>query len=43
MVNTNEQQNRSANKNRYKMSKPLDATINDMRDKNKIKYLETLE
>ena len=42
-MSTNAQQNRSANKNKYKISYPLDATIKEIKDKNKIIYLEKLK
>ena len=37
---TKEQQNKSANKKRYKISKPFDAIIKEIKDKNTIIYLE---
>jgi hypothetical protein len=39
-VSTNAQQNKSASKNKYKISYPLDAMIKQIKDKNKIIYLE---
>jgi len=39
-VNTNAQQNKSASKNKYKISNPFDATPNAISDKNTIKYFE---
>ena len=42
-MSTNAQQNKSANKNKYKISYPLDAIIKDIKDKNKIIYLDKLK
>ena len=39
-MSTNAQQNKSANKNKYKISYPLDAIIKEIKDKNKIIYLD---
>ena len=39
-MNTNAQQNKSASKNRYKISNPFEATPNAINDKNIIKYFE---
>jgi hypothetical protein len=35
-VSTKAQQNKSANKNKYKISNPLDATIKEIKDKIKL-------
>ena len=40
MVKTKAQQNKSANKNKYKISNPLDAIIKEIIDNNIIMYLE---
>ena len=42
-VSTKAQHNKSASKNKYKISNPLDATIKEINDKNKIIYLETFK
>ena len=39
-VITNAQQNKSANKNKYNISQPLDATLKVIIDKSMIKYLD---
>ena len=42
-MSTKAQQNRSANKNKYKISYHLDAIIKEIKDKDKIIYLEKLK
>mgnify|MGYP007000239272 CR=1 len=39
-VNTNAQQNKSASKNKYKISKPLEAIAKEIKDNKTIKYLD---
>ncbi len=39
-VNTKAQHNKSANRNKYNISNPLDAIMKEIKDKNKIIYLE---
>ena len=41
-VKTKAQQNKSASKNKYKISYPFEATIKAITDKNIIKYLDNL-
>ena len=39
-MSTNAQQNKSASKNKYKISNPFDAIIKEIKDKNKIICLD---
>ena len=43
MVNTAEQQNKSANKNKYKILRPLDATKNVIKDNRIIIYFDNFK
>ena len=42
-VSTNAQQNKSANKNKYKISKPFEAIKNEIKDNKIIKYLDNFK